>query len=212
MKRVLPVLCLMSGLGSCFSFAQHGQQDPFIRYLAGVKANQTEAALARFANSCGLDLNATLPRYADRPDNSWVPVKDLSKGIHGLETDFFATVEVRRKSNRTLVELWVMELDVASESRILYCLDKGRISSMESVDWTLPITKQDGKENPGWGYEQHWRIGQDGKYATTLHRFIDLREQPTAVPRLDPETRRHLDWTPEVVTWKDLKLPDELLR
>jgi hypothetical protein len=213
MKSWLSVLVLLAGLGSSISFAQDKQQiDPFDRYLAGTKSNQPEAALVRFAGVCGVDINAIAPRYADRPGNSWMQVKDLSKGIHGLETDFFATVAVWKQSDRILVELWVMELDVASESRNFYCLDKRIITRMESVDWSLPITDQGGKENPGWGYEQLWIMTREGKYERTLHGFVDSVEKPISPPKLNMETQKRLNWTPTVWTSNDLKLPPALLR
>jgi len=213
MKRLLPVLAMLAELGSCFSIAQHLQQkDPFNRYLAGVKAGRPEAALVRFAGECGVDIRATSPRYADRPDNSWVQVRDLSKGIHGLETDFFATVSVWKQSDLILVEMWVMELDVASESRILYCLDKRKITMMESADWTLPITEQNRRENPGWGCEQRWRVSAAGAFDKTFHGFVDSGEKPITPPRLDAETQEELNWEPKVRIWNDLKLPASMLR
>jgi hypothetical protein len=213
MKLWLPLLALLAGLGSSITFAQDKQQiDPFDRYLAGIKSNQPEATLVRFAGECGVDINARAPRYADRPDNSWMQVKDLSKGIHGLATDFFATVAVWKQSDRILVELWVMELDVASESRTFYCLDKRIIALMESADWSLPITEQGGKENPGWGYEQLWKMTGAGKYERTLHGFVDSAEKPIIPPKLNVETQKRLNWTPTVRNWNDLKLPPALLR
>ena len=166
----------------------------------------------RFAAECSVDVSAVPPRFADLPDNSWLFVKDLYKGLHGLQTDFFGTAEVWQQSNRVLVEMWEMELDVGSESRLLYCFERRSITRVESVDWTLPLTDEQGKANPGWGYEQSWRVGSDGKYQVTLSQFVDMRERTITEPKLDSDVKDRLNWTPTVKTWKDLELPAELLR
>ena len=213
MKKLLPVLAVFAGLGSSISFSQGKHQaDPFGRYLTGIKANHPEAALVRFADECSVNIKTTEPWYADRPDNTWVQVKDLGKGIHGLETDFFATVAVWKQSDRILVEMWVMELDIASESRSLYCLDKRNILLVESSDWALPITGQGGSQNPGWGYEQRWKMSKTGKFERFHHGFVDSSGVSMASPKLDDKTRKSLDGTPLVRSWNDLQLPTALLQ
>jgi len=158
-------------LSSLSSAQTASQMDPFSQYLEGIKANRPETSLLRVAQVCGVDLNTVAPRYADLPDNTWILVKDLAKGIHGLETDFFVTVAVWKQSDRILVEMWEMQLDVKNETRLFYCLEQRKIKIIESSEWTLPEVLQNGKEKPGWGYEQHWNVTEAGKYERTFHGF-----------------------------------------
>ena len=212
MRCLLPVLALLAGLGCSISSAQDAQQkDPFNRYLAGIKSNQPEAALVHFAGECGVDLKTVAPRYAQLPSDSWILVKDLSKALKDQETDFYGTVAVWHMADQILVERWGMELDTGDEFRMLYCLQGQKIKFAEEVDWSIPVEGET-NANPSWGYEQRWKIGQDGRYENVLHRFVDLREQTRREPQLNAETKKRLDWTPKGFTWTDLKLPSELLR
>ena len=212
MKRWLSVLTLIVGLGISPSFAQDKQRhDPFDRYLAGMKTNRSEPALVRVAEECGLDIKALAPRYAQRPDERWIPVKDLSGALKDQETDFYGTVAVWHAANRILVERWGMELDTGDYYRMLFCLQDQNVKFAEAADWSIPIEGEN-SENSSWGYEQRWVIGKGGKYEIVLHRFVDIGEQPMAEPKLDAETRNGLSWNPKVLSWKDMDLPAELLR
>ena len=213
MKNWLTVLALLAGLGCSISSAQSKQQkDPFSQYLAGMKASRPEPSLVRFAQECRVDLKTVLPRYADLPDNTWILVKDLTKGIHGLETDFFVTVAVWKQEDRILVEMWEMQLDVKNENRTFYCLTQRKITAVEFSDWMLPEIMQNGREKPGWGYEQHWKVTEVGKFERTFHGFIDFNGEAIPEPKLDEKTRKSSIWTPKVQTWNDLKLPAALLQ
>ncbi len=236
MKRLLSVLIVLAGLGILIS-CKHpshsspiparntskqdsvpvqtdyasNQDDPFSRYLSALKAKKPEISLVRFANECGVDVNAVSPRFADLPENDWILVDDLAKGIHGIESDFFVTAEVWHIEDRVLVEIWEMQLDVQNENRTLYCISQSKITQMEFSDWMLPDVSADGKETPGWGYEQHLKVSADGKYERTFKRFEDFSNKPIAEPKMDQKTRNGLNWTPKVRIWKDLKLPEALL-
>ena len=213
MKRWLPVLVLFAGIGSSISFGQVAQQkDPFSQYLAGIKATSSEPSLMRFAQDCGINIKTVVPRHAVLPDNTWILVKDLAKGIRGIETDFFETATVWKQANRVLVEIWEMQLDVENESRTSYCLDKQKIMTVESSDWMLPEAAQNGKTSPGWGYEQRWKLTEAVKYARTFHGFVDFDGEAITEPKIDDKTRTSLNWTPKVRTWDDLELPPALLR
>ncbi len=164
MKKTPLILFMFLGLGSCFSSAQ-GQQDigPFDRYLAGLKMKQPEAELVRFAGECGVDLKAVAPRFAQSPNQKWIPVKDLSSALKDQETDFYATVSVWHIGDTVLLEEWGMKLDTGSFSRQLVCLKGSKISFFEGVDWTIPV-EGESSSNPSWDYQQFWRAGQNGAY------------------------------------------------
>jgi hypothetical protein len=49
--------------------------------LDGLRANQPEAALVRFAGGCGIDVSRIQPRYAIGPGGSFDPVKSLAQGL-----------------------------------------------------------------------------------------------------------------------------------
>ena len=218
MKHCLPVLVLLAGLGSSISFTQANRQiDPFQRYLAGLKANQPEAAFVRFADECGVDIKAAAPRYAQSPSEKWVPVKDMSKVLKDQETDFYATVAVWHMEDKIMVEQWGMELDTGNYFRRFYCLQRQRISLFEEVDWSIPPLENE-KERasyPAWGFEQHRKVGKDGRLEIVLHRFVDVFEQPVKAPKLNAdgeELVKDLQSARMVYAWKDLDMPSALLR
>ncbi|MGA9060706.1 MAG: hypothetical protein WB341_03470 [Terracidiphilus sp.] len=212
MKRWLPVLILVVGLGNSISSTQDQQQrSPFDRYLAGLRANQPEPAFVRFAGECGVDVRAVEPRYAQSPTEKWVLVKDLSNALKDQETDFYATVAVWHVAGRILIEEWGMELDTGTFSRQFVCLHNSRISFFEGVDWTIPVEGAS-SSNPAWGYQQRWRMGPAGRYEKIWSRFVDVHERPIKEPNLDADTRNGLDWKWAAYIWRDLKYPDELLR
>jgi hypothetical protein len=212
MKRWLPVLVLFAGLGSSFSFTQNPPPaDPFGKYLAGIKENRKETALVRIAAECGIDTMVAVPRYAQRPGERWTLVKDLSKAREDQETDFYGTIAVWHLADRILIERWGMELDTGDYYRMLFCLQDHKVRFAEAVDWSISV-EGERATSASWGYEQRWKVGQDGKYENVLHRFVDIGEHPIAQPKLDAETTRGLDWNPKVLSWKDMDLPIELLR
>jgi hypothetical protein len=211
MRSLLPILALLAGLGCSISFAQFNQQiDPFQRYLAGLQANRQEAALVRFASECGVDIKGSA-RYAQRPGSRWVLVKDLSKALEDQETDFYGVAAVWHQADRIVVEEWSMELDTGDYTRSFFCFKDQKIRIVETIDWSISVEGWR-KENPAWGYEHRWKIGQDGKYENVLHRFVNLSEEPMAAPKLDAEVSKGLDWSPMVATWEDMKMPAESLR
>ncbi len=211
MKIWLPILIVFAGLGSSISFSQVApQNDPFSRYLAGLKANRPEAALVRVAQECGVDLKSIKPGYAQRPNTQWIPVKDLSAALNDQETDFYATLAVWSGVNSGLVEQWSMELDTGSYVRSFFCFRDQKIRFAETIDWSIPVEVKS-ETNQAWGFEQRWKIGLDGKYESVLRRFVNLSEEPMVAPKLDAETIKQLDWSPMVRTWEDMKLPAALL-
>ncbi len=217
MKRGLPVLYLLLGLGSSFSIAQHRPtDDPFGRYLAGLKANQPELSLLQFAGACGLDTTKTTVRFAQRPAASWIIVNNLSHALDDQESDFYGTAAVWHSSHLILVERWEMELDTGSYSRIFLCFADRKARSAETVEWSIPIkgasTRGGSAQSVAWGYEQQWDVKPEGTYINVLRRFVDLDGNPMDEPELDPQTRRELDANPEVLFWKDTDLPDALLK
>src|SRR5882672_5092962 len=118
MKKWLPVLAVIMGLGIHFSSAQDQSPekfpDPFDRYLKSVKAANPDPSLRRFAGDCGVDLVKLTPRFAVSVGESWTVVKSLANGLKRLETDFYTTAEVWMDGTRVLVEMWPNSDDVGS--------------------------------------------------------------------------------------------------
>jgi hypothetical protein len=212
MKRFSLALFLFAGLGRSFSFAQNSSRaDPFGKYLASIKENLQETALVRIAAECGIDTKVAVPRYAQRPGERWIPVRDLSSALEDQETDFYGTVAAWHATDRILIERWGMELDTGDYYRMLFCLQDHKVRFAEAVDWSISV-EGESATSPNWGYEQRWKVGQDGKYENVLRRFVDIGEHSIAPPKLDGETMRGVDWSPKVLNWKDTHLPIELLR
>ena len=239
MKRWLPVLVLSAGLGSLISCkhaapsatkimrasssvgkaasppARIGKPstklNPFDRYLTDTKANWPEPALVRFAGECQVDLDSTVPRYAQNAGKKWLVVKDLSHALEDQETDFYHTAAVWHSQDRVLAEVWGMELDSGDYYRLLYCVKGEKITFVDSVSWSISL-ENDSSKDTGWGFEHQWKLQPDGEFATASSRFVDLREQPISAPKLDADTQKGLD--EESVgrhTWADLELPNRLL-
>jgi hypothetical protein len=162
MRSWLPVIFVFTGLGSSISSAQATKlSDPFTRYLSGLKANQPEVSLVRFARDCGLNITTAKSRYAQLPGDSWIPVKNLSKALEDQETDFYSTVAVWYMADRILIERWGMELDTGSESRMFYCLQDRKIDLAEEADWSIPIGGE-AKSHAPRKSEKRWKIGEPG--------------------------------------------------
>lgn len=214
MKLTLPVLCLLLGLRSCFSFAQGSRQiDPFQRYLAGLKSNRSEVALARVAAQCSKDLGTATVRYADRPGETWKLHKNLTGAQGDQETDFFATAAVWHVGNRILVEEWSMDLEAGDEIRTLYCLLNRQVVSGEQIEWSSSNDEDAvASAASNWAYEVRWKVEQGRFFKSTLQRFVNDRGEPVPKPKLGPDAPAVFGIIPEMKIWGDLKLPDELLR
>jgi hypothetical protein len=210
MKRLFPVLAVLAGLGSSISFTQvKHQSDPFSRYLTGLKSNQPEATLVRFAGECGVDVSRIQPRYAIGAGSSLEPVKSLAQGLRQLETDFYSTAEVRRSGERVLVEIWANSDDVGSEVRYYECFLNGKLVQAEVVNWNVPVDKGDPK---AWGYSQRWECVGNGKLLRTKTEFVDGGERFIPKPKLDAEDEKSLLGTPFLGSLDDWKLPPSALR
>jgi len=210
MKRLFPVLAVLAGLGSSISFTQaKHQSDPFNMYLDGLKANQPEAVLVRFAGECGVDVSRIQPRYAIGAGSLLDPVKSLAKGLKQLETDFYSTAEVRRSRERVLVEIWANSDDVGSEVRYYECFLNGKLVQAEVVNWNVPVDKGDPK---AWGYSRRWERAENGELLRTKAEFVDGGERLIPKPRLDADSEKSLLWTPFLGSLDDWKLPQSALR
>jgi hypothetical protein len=241
MRQWLPVLMVLAGLGSLISCKRSAavstsqgavgalgalkvtavapkrvgnpsvDPNPFDRYLVNTQANWPEPALMRFAGECKVDLDSISPRFAQRPSEKWIQVKDLSKALKDQETDFYGTAEVWNQGARSFVEQWGMELDTGDYYRLFYCIERKKVTLAESVSWRVGLNDDSSKDS-GWGYDHAWKLGPDGKFATVQTSFVDLHERPMTAPKLDAETATGLN--EEGVgakTWTDLDLPNELL-
>jgi hypothetical protein len=201
------------GLGSAASLAQKSDQpDPFNRFLDGVKLKRLDGATVRFAAKCEMNLSLAKVRYADRPGDEWRPVVDLSKGLDDMATDFFETAAIWKQGSRVVVELWDIEGDVGSEARAFYCFDGNKVTQAENVEWTLPVTDEEERMHAGWGYEQRWTVGADGKYQRTLSRFVSQQEEPIPKPKLEKGEQPDYNWTPKILALAGLELPVELFK
>jgi len=218
MKNFFPVLVLLAGLGSSVSVAQgNWKVDPFQLYLASLKASPPEPSLLRFADECGVNVRTIVPRYAQSPSENWVLVKDLSKALEDQETDFYATVAVWHAGDGILLEQWGMELDTGNYFRRLSCFQAQRIRFLEEVDWSIPPVEDEGQRAayPAWGFEQHRKVGKNGKLMIVFSSFVDALDQPAKTPKLDAESSKslkNLQAAGIVTSWSDLKLPQSLLR
>ncbi len=212
MKKWLPVLVFVLGLGSCFSFPQTQQdnpKDPFDRYLTSVKTHQPEAALVRFADGCGFEISHLRPRFAVGPGSSFTRVEDLGKGLASVETDFYSTAEVRVNADHVFLEVWANSDDVGSEVRYLECFIGGKLSQAEVVDWNVPVEKGDPET---WGYARRWERAPDGRLKPTKAEFVDAFGHSSPKPKLDSEGEKSLLWIPFLGSLDEWKLPPSMLR
>jgi hypothetical protein len=206
---------LLAGLGSSISFAQNKQpQDPFRRYLAGIRANQPEAALMRFAVECGVNLNRNKARYAQAPSEKFQVVMNLAHALEDQETDYYGTVAVWKDGQNVLVEYWGLDLELGTQLRTFYCLRDKQIQIVEDIDWAY--FEGEGINGPikaHWtGYEQRWKRKSKNSYSTVLLRYVNLRENEIPKPTNDYEIPYASKTFPEMYSWQDLKLPPTLLR
>jgi hypothetical protein len=213
MKRYLPVLLFIAGLGSSISSAQskqaHHVSDPFDRYLKSVNGNHSEPALSRFARECNVNDSNSQPRFAVNPGSKWMPVGNLSKGLRNLDSDFFSSAEVWLEEDRVVVEIWSISADVGSEVRVYRCFEKGALLRAEATDWNIPLVEA----NPGaWGYFRRWERDSAARMRRTKAGFVDEIERPIAKPRLDAEGEQSLIWEPYLGPLNGLMLPPVLSR
>jgi hypothetical protein len=211
MKNWLTVLALLAGLGCSVSGAQGKQlQDPFRRYLAGIKANQPEVALVRFASECGVDVSSIQPKFAVSSGGGWTIVKNLAIGLKHLDSDFFSSAQVWVNADQIVIELWANSDDVGSEVRYYDCFSKGRLVHAEVVSWVVP-TKY-GSTNPIWGYARRWDRNENESLKRTAAQFVDGIERPIPRPKLDSDDVKGLNWSPSLGPLNELKLPQPMLR
>jgi hypothetical protein len=211
MKNLFPVLIVLAGLGCSVSFAQSKQtQDPFSRYLAGIKANQPDVALVRFAGECGVDVSRIRSKFAVSSGGNWIIVKNLALGLQHLDSDFFSSAQVWVNADQTVIELWANSDDVGSEVRYHDCFSKGRLIHTEVVSWVVP-TKY-GSTNPIWGYARRWDRNENESLKRTASQFVDGIERPIPRPKLEADDVKGLDWSPSLGPLGELKLPPSMLR
>jgi hypothetical protein len=213
MRRWLPVLLVITGLGCHFSSGQTKPtthlSDPFDRYLAGVKANHRDSSLRGFATQCKIGLSQVQPKFAVSVGGDWRSVKNLAKGLSSLESDFYSTAEVWKAGNRILVEIWSISADVGSEVRIYRCFDNGKLLQAESIDWNVPLDQAD---PPAWGYSRRWERAANDRMQIAKSEFVDGLERTIPKPKLDAEGERSLKWQPSLGSLSELRLPPALLQ
>ena len=62
--------------------------------------------MVRFARTCGVDVGAVAPKFAERPGDRWKIVKDLPVTMEDQETDYYHTLEVWDAGKRVVAEEW----------------------------------------------------------------------------------------------------------
>jgi len=214
MKMLLPVLCLLLGLGSFISSAQSAParkfSDPFERYLKSVGTNHRELSLQRVAAECGVNIAQMKATYAVTPGDEWQPVTNLQKGLKSLDSDFYTTMEVWKSDNRVLAEMWPNSDDVGSEIRVLYCFNKGELQFAEAIQWNEPVV-QNANIKP-WGYSRRWQRMAQGNIQQIRAVFVDEYERVISKPKLDADDEESLRWSPPMGPLSDLKLPQKMLQ
>lgn len=195
--------------GTASQAAGASGMSPFDRYLAAAKAHRTEPALNRFAKTCGVNLAKVKAGYAERSGERWRLVKSFTHVAVSQGTDSYATLALWQAGPRIVTEEWGFQTDSGEYYRTFTCLLGRRITSAESVIWSV----SDDEGSPGWGYEVSWELGPGGKFARTSTRFLDLNERPIAEPKLDEDTKEDLNEQDyEMRTWVDLEYPAALLQ
>jgi hypothetical protein len=189
MTGIRLTLALFLTLPSSFSIAQGATQtSPFERYLHGIRAGQPETALMRVAAQCGINLDKAIARFADRPGEEWKVVKSLAKAQDDQETDFFATAAVWHVGQRTLVEVWNMDLEARDEIRTIYCLLGQNVTNGEQIEWSSSNDEETSAPTAtSWAYEIRWKVEQGKFFKSTLERFVNDRERPVPTPKLGPD-------------------------
>jgi hypothetical protein len=218
MTRWLPVLILMAGLGSSFSFSQNPtppapQRSPLDSYIEGLRAHSMNNAAARFTQICGVKLDEAAVRFAfsNNDAGTWKLVDDLPKAYDNIVMDLVGTAEVWKNPAGTLVETWQAALDVGGFSRSLFCFDKnGRLTALDAINFQIPT--DDGKP---WGMHVRWVLEKNGAFRATIpFHFIDLDEKPIPKPKLDPDDETFAtSWgrkPPPIKNVNELKLPKAL--
>jgi hypothetical protein len=187
------------------------EPNPFDRYLTNTKRNWPEPAFVIFAQSCGIDLDSSVPRFAQRPDKKWIVVHDLSRALKDQETDFYGTLALWHQGDRMVVEQWGMELDTGDYYRLFYCLENQKITNVESTSWELELQNESSKDT-GWGYVHSWSLDKSGKFATVSRGFVDLMEKPISAPQIDAETQQGLNEEGVGMrTLADLEIPRQMV-
>jgi hypothetical protein len=214
MKKWLPVLVLLAGLGSSISSAQAKPvrhfSDPFNRYLKDVKNGLPETSMQRFSTECGVDPLSILPRFAVGPGSSLTLVKNLARGLRSIETDFYSTAEVWVEGDRVLVELWTNSEDVGSEVRYYKCFAGQKLHQAEVIEWNVPVFQS--PDLIPWGYSRRWERSANGGMQRTKAEFVDEMEKTIPKPKLDKEDEESLRWIPLLGPLNELKLSPSLLR
>jgi hypothetical protein len=214
MKRRIAALALLVGLGTSVSSAQSRMNqlpsDPFDRYLKDVKTGVLEPSLQRFSAECNIDLPRSQPRFAINPGADWTLVRSLADGLRKVESDFYSTAEVWSAGNHVLVEIWPISADVGSEIRVFRCFADGRLLKAEAIDWNVPLIDSPGAT--GWGYSRRWERDSNGRMKQSKAEFVDESERVIPKPKLDVDGEKSLQWTPNLSSLTELKLPPRLLQ
>ena len=209
MRGWLSTLLLVLTLPSSFSIAQESSQlSPFDKYLAGVRTRRPEGALVRVATVCGVNLKTATVRTAERPGDTWKLVQGLAHARDDQATDLFSTAEVWHAGQRVLLEEWNMDSEAGDEIRTIFCLVDREVKYGERIEWSSPPEANASV----WAYEVRWNVEQGKLFKSILERFVNEHEEPDSKPKLGSDAPTVFGVIPEIRTWADLKLPDEMLR
>lgn len=220
MKQTLPVLCVLLGLGSCFSLSQTQEsskpdfQTPLEIYINSLRSHQVDSATAEFAKTCGLKLDETSHRFAFANDDAgtWKVVPSLPNAYDNLDMDLVGTAEVWKSPVGTLIEEWQAALDVGGFGRTLYCFDNAaRLIALDSANYQVP------ENGLPLGMHERWVLQANEKFHADIpFEFIGLDGRRIVQPNLDKDDQKFVaSWgkkPPIALTIRDLKLPTALFR
>jgi hypothetical protein len=220
MKRTLPVLLVLLGFGSHFSFTQTltsstlQTQSPLDSYIDVLRKHQVNSTAKGFAEQCGVKLEEATHGFAFSNDEAgtWKAVPDLTKAYDGIEMDLVGTAEIWKNSQGTVVEEWNAALDVGGFNRILFCFDKaGRLKSLDSTNYQIP------DEGPPWGMHERWILQADGMFHSAIpFEFVGLDDKRIPPPKLDRDYKSFVaGWgktPPARQSIRELKLPPSLFQ
>jgi hypothetical protein len=214
MKKWLPILVLVAGLGSSFSFTQvepSGRiRDPLERSIESIRSNIPEPSLKEFAQSCAVEILPPSLKFAKNLGKGWLPASDLviEPPKSSKELSFLAAVW--SKNDWTLLEIWSYSNDLHSEVNTYSCYSNLKVQRVESIEWDWARDKNSGRTD--WAHTRWWERDPDGRMKQVRSEFIDKFGQPTPKPASHNARSMFLDWTPTFAPLNELKLPPSLLR
>ena len=215
MMRARPIIALFLVIGSGVSFGQpkSSNQNPFEIYQSLICHKVQEDSFIRFARTCELDLSQARVRYAVKPDEDWKIVTSLTHAQDEQLTDFFATVAVWSQGHSVVVERWYLDnMDSSFDiTRNYICLKDDSIQSFEVINWAN-INENENSPAHWLGYEQRFKRKTKSEFSVAALHYVDAYGTPVQATKKDQYKIGTYEVFPHEFSWRDLKLPDEMLK